>query len=508
MKKLLYTVFAALLLGGVLWSCSKDKDETPVKTVDLRYRAQDSYDLPATGAQSFTILVVSSDPWTVVSEHPDWCIISEEEGDGSDPDLVHVGKAGPTTVRVQYYDNTFLDDRTDHITIKSDYWVGKVITVNQKGIAFLSVPEEDLEQEVVKAGGEYTINILSNQDWSARVTDGDWIDITDGSTGFGNGAVTVSAGENVTELRYSEVTVYDRHDVPAAYIRFTQDGVQLVPAATELRAGFDQEYTELEVTSNTKWQVEKASDTDDWFTIETGSGEGNGTIRLALTPNTGTTMRRSSIILKNVVDSEGDYQAEKEIVVKQAYEITPERHVLDNDELSLWKSDWANAPAYTSGTGTLFTARARLNRSMPFGSYTFRWSAISPGARVRHWFCFSDGIEIKADIRPASAKVGFDFNAASSGASTKPSLDAYTDVDFSQPVELTYKFDPQGAEYCHVTFLVNGVVAGSFDTSASVLHTVKWGASINMYIGCDEEGEGSSAVCEWYEYTAPMNWNE
>ena len=507
MKRLLYILAAAVLAGG-LWSCAGNKEEAPQKTVDLRYRAQDSYDLPATGAQSFTIMVVSTDPWTVESEHPDWCIISEEEGTGSDPDLVHVGKAEPTTIRVQYYDNTYLDDRTDHITIKSDYWTGKVITVNQKGIAFLTVPEADLEQDIVKAGGDYTIHIESNQDWSTKVTDGDWITISDGATGNGTGTVTVTATENVTELRYSAVTVYDRHDVAMAYIKFTQDGVQLVPAATELRAGFDQTSSELEVLSNTKWIVEKASDTDDWFTIEAGSGDGNGTIKLALTPNAGTSMRRSAIILKNVVANEGDYQAEKEIVVKQAYEINPVRQVLDNDELTLWKSDWANAPVYTKDVGTLFTARARLNRSMAFGTYTFRWSALSPGARVRHWFCFSDGIELKADIRPASAKVSFDFNASSSGVSTKPSLDGYTAVDFSQPVELTYKFDPQGASFCHVTYLVNGVEAGSFDTSATVLHTVTWGASINMYIGCDEEGEGSSAVCEWYEYTAPMNWDE
>ena len=57
-----------------------------MKIVDLRYRAQDSYDLPAAGAKPFTILVASTDPWTVTSEHPDWCIISEEEGDASDPD--------------------------------------------------------------------------------------------------------------------------------------------------------------------------------------------------------------------------------------------------------------------------------------------------------------------------------------------------------------------------------------------------------------------------------------
>ena len=52
---------------------------------------------------------------------------------------------------------------------------------------------------------------------------------------------------------------------------------------------------------------------------------------------------------------------------------------------------------------------------------------------------------------------------------------------------------------------MNGVEAGSFDTSESLLRTVTWGTSINMYIGVDNENSGS-AVLEWYEYTPPMNW--
>ena len=307
---------------------------------------------------------------------------------------------------------------------------------------------------------------------------------------------------------YAQMTVYDRHDVAMALIQFTQDGVQLVPLADELRAGHDQLSAELEIIANAKWTVEKASATDDWFTIDTPTGEGDGVIRLTLTPNEGTGLRKAEILVKNVVVNPDDAQVEKAITVKQAYKIDPVRVIVDAGEMDSWKSDWVNAPVYTKDVGTLFTAKARLNRSMEFGTYTFRWSAIAPGARVRHWFCFSDGIELKADIRPASAKVSFDFNAASSGASGKPSLDAYTAVDFTQPVELTYKFDPSGAEHCHVTYLVNGVEAASFDTSAEMLHTVKWGTSINMYIGCDEEGSGSSAVLEWYEYTAPMNWDE
>ena len=508
MKKIVYIFCAAAVLLGALQGCQK-KAEEAVKTVDLRYRANDSYDLPATGAQSFTILVASTDPWTVTSEHPDWCIISEEEGEASNPELVHTGKATPTTIRVQYYDNTFLDDRTDKITIQSDYWVGKVITVRQKGIAFLTIPEADLDLSVEKAGGNYYIHINSNQPWSARVTDGDWISITDGASGEGVGTVTVTALDNVAELRYAEVTVYDRHEVASAKILFTQDGVQLVPAVTEVRAGFDQLSSELEITSNTDWVVVKASESDDWFTLENASGKGNGTVKINFTQNNDEGLRKADVIVKNVVANPEDFQVEKTIVVKQAYKIEPVRVVVDNDELSLWKSDWANAPTYAKGVGTTFVGKARLNRSMAFGSYTFRWSnfVTDPelgGPRIRHWFCFNESCELKADIRPADVKVSFDFNAAGDG--NKPSLNSYTAIDdWTQPIELTIKFDPSGAEHCHVTYLVNGVEAGSFDTSPDLLRSVTWNAGINMYFGVDVAG---SALCEWYEYTAPMNWDE
>ena len=508
MKKLLYILCAASVLLTVVTGCQK-KGEGTIKTVDLRYRCEDSYDLPATGAQAFTILVASTDPWTVTSAHPDWCMISEEEGDGQDADLVHTGRAEATTIRVQYYDNTFLDDRTDKIIIKSDYWIGKEITVTQKGIAFLEVPEEDLTKDVEKAGGDYIIHISSNQDWTAVVTDGDWITITEGASGHGVGVVIVTAAENVSEMRYAEVTINDRYGYPMAVIQFTQDGVQLVPAAEEIRAGYDQAAAELEVTSNTKWTVQKEAEGDDWFEIVSGSGEGDGTIQLSFTQNDESGLRKANIILKNVVENEGDYQAEKIIVVKQAYKIEPVRVVIDNDELTLWNSDWANPPTYAKGVGTTFVAKARLNRSMAFGTYTFRWKEYTTdpeagGPRIRHWFCFSEGCELKADIRPADTKVSFDFNAAGDG--NKPSLDAYTAIeDWTQPIELTYKFDPSGPEHCHVTYLVNGVEAGSFDTSETMLRTVKWGSSINMYVGVDT---GGSAICEWYEYVAPMNWDE
>ena len=510
MKKLIYLLCAVAALVTGLYGCCKPVEEEQ-HFIDLRFRAEDSYTLSATGAKAFTILVVSTDPWTIMSEHPDWSIISDEEGDASAYDLVHEGKAEPTSITIQYYDNNQLDERVDKITIQSAGWVGKEITVRQAGSAFLNIPEADLDQEVTKAGGDYYIRIKSNQDWSARVTGGDWITISSGATGKGAGTVTVTAQDNASELRYAEVTIYDRHNEVAAVATFTQDGVQLVPAAFEIRAGYDQTSAELDVVSNTQWTVTKESASDDWFEILTPTGEGNGKIKISLTQNDSDRLRTTSIVLKNIVASADDFVAEKTIVIKQAYKIEPQRILMNNEEMGNWSSDWTNTPTYIKDQGLLFTAKARLNRSMPFGTYTFRWSAITPdpnmdadnAIRVRHWFCFGESCEIKADIRPVDGKVSFDFNPASDG--NKPSLSGYTDVDFTQPIELTYKFDPSGAGYCHVTFLVNGKEAGSFDSSENLLRTVTWGAGINMYFGVDKSG---SAVCEWYEYTAPMNWGE
>ena len=508
MKKIIHIIAAAALFGGLVGCAQKEPEAIP--SVDLRYRAESEYNLAATGARAFTIVVTSSAPWTVTSAHPDWCIISKETGDPSPADSVLVGHGTKTSVRVQYYDNLNLDDREDKITIQSDYWVGKVITVKQKGIAYLTIPGEDQEIAVTKSGGNYTFRVNSNQDWSAAVTDGYWLSVTEGASGQGDGSVTVTAEENASELRYAEVTIYDRHKVAMAKAHFTQDGVQLVPAATEIRAGYDQATATLEITANAKWQVMKGPDEAEWFTIDTPTGEGNGTITLTLTQNEGNAIRKSSILIRNVSSNPDDPVVEKEVEVKQAYRVAPQRFMVNDDEIAKWDLEWANTPTYIKDVGTQFKAQSRLHKSgMPFGTYTFRWRDLTvdpagaEGLRVRHWFCFDEGAELKFDIRPVDGKISFDVNAAGDG--NKPSISEYTAVDFTQPIEITYKFDPSGAEYCKVTYLVNGVEAATFETSENLLRTVKWGSNINMYFGVDKSG---SAVCEWYEYTAPLNWDE
>ena len=512
MKKLLYLIPLGLALFAGLAACEKEKEPEAIDTVELRYRANDSYELDAISPQAFVIVVKSTQPWTVKSAHPDWCIISEEEGEAQPDSLVHAGKGENSNIKVQYYDNTSLDDRVDKIEIASYGFIGKTISVYQKGTAYLRVPEDEREFMMEKAKSDVEFNILSNQPWSTAISaiDGNWLTIAEGKSGELNGTVKLSAKENTGEMRYASVSVYDRNGEERAIIKITQDGVLLDPDALEVRAGYDQEASSIHVSSNTKWVVRKSSESDTWFEIVNPDGhDGDGTIQLKFQKNDGSALRRSDIVISNVTANEDDSKVEKTVAVKQAYKIEATRVTMDSGEIGSWSSDWENPPVYTKDVGALFAAKCRLNRSMPFGNYTFRWKDITPvdgaaeAVRVRHWFCFSEGCELKADIRPVDGKVSYDFNAAGDG--NKPSIDGFTDVDFTQPVEVTYKFDPSGSEYCHVTYLVNGVEAGSFDTSESLLRTVKWGADINMYIGVDKSG---SAVLEWYEYTKPMDWGD
>ena len=131
-------------------------------------------------------------------------------------------------VQITYTPNTSLDDRTDTVTIKSDYWIGKEVSIIQKGIAYLTLENADdllLEKEETT----YSFNVKSNQNWSAAVTEGDeWLSIQSGENGTLDGMVTLKALENKGEQRSGIVVIYDRHGKEVATLN-VQKGVSALP---------------------------------------------------------------------------------------------------------------------------------------------------------------------------------------------------------------------------------------------------------------------------------------
>ena len=106
-------LFTLLAAAPMLQGCDDDEKQ---KAVDLRYRVNDSYLLPASGTTdelSVTFQVKSTDPWEIFGENKgDWYTISPTTGDN--PEQTY-------DVTIKCEENTNLDDRIEVINIKSDY---------------------------------------------------------------------------------------------------------------------------------------------------------------------------------------------------------------------------------------------------------------------------------------------------------------------------------------------------------------------------------------------------
>ena len=479
-----------------------------MKWVDLRYRAEDSYSLPWNSPEAFSFLVKSTDPWTVRSYNPDWCTITPAEGEG----YPVINEAETYTVTVQYNDNAQLDDRIDTLEIKSDYWVGKLITVYQKGNAYLDVKDDEQSLEIGEEGGALEFAVSANQDWSAVVIEGtDWLTITSGATGSLDGKVALSTVENTGEKRYGAVSVLDRHGVERAVVKVTQNGVQLDPATMEVRAAYNQGVYELTVVSNAAWKAEKTDEKAMWLDIENPENTGEAVLRIAMNNNEGNSIKKTTIKITTIAEP-GQPVVVREVVVKQAYVQVPERMIFNAAELANWTADKGVDPVYLGAEGTLFQATtsgsvyARLYRSgMPMGTHTFRWHTFSADARVRLWWTFGNNNEIKYNLRGSGDGTGYtEISTSPSG----PDSDFVNveGVDMTVPHEMTVKFTPSEINegYCHVQFILDGVEFQSFDTNdSSAVPECTWQKTIGMYFGCYT----GSAICEWYDYTEPFSWD-
>ena len=434
MKRIIHILLALTALIPGLWGCQQKQPEAPQKIVDLRYRADDSYELDAKTPRMITIVIASTDPWTITSAHPEWCMIDYEEGEGSDAEKVHVGQGNKTSVHIQYYDNDNLDDREDILEIRSDYWLGKKIKVHQKGTAFLTVEKADIA--ATKAAASYTVNVLSNQKWTARFISGHtitvdeveqpWITIVDGESGEGNGPIQVAVQDNPEEQRKATLAIYDRNGQEMVQAAFTQEGVLLEVEMLQIRVGYNQAETTLKVDSNASWTVE-LSETDTWIAVDQASHTGPATLKFTFEPNTAEALRYADIRIATVAAHEGDYVAKRDIEIKQGYKVKPIVTSFDQAEYDSWKEEGVNHGVYVAGSGMQFSNGVKIQRSLPYGDYSFYWSNMAgdgvQDGRLKILFAFSEEQEVKyyLNIRAdGTGKTGIGFNKGKTEGNIAP----------------------------------------------------------------------------------------
>lgn len=476
----IFFVAGAACLALAFPAC--DSDSGPVKTVDLRYRVEDVYRLDATAPEPVAFVVKSSDPWRVYGK-ADWYTVSPDRGEAGEK----------YTVEIRCTDNRALDDRTDTLTIQSDYWIGKRFTVIQQGTAYLRL-ESDEPFTLGKNAGQGAFRVLSNQDWSVEITGGsEWLSVAAGATGSLDGEVTLAVTANTGEARSGQATVYDRHGEKAARLVCRQDGVTLNPASLLYKEAYDTETLRIPVESNADWTVTKENPDDEWFAFDRSEFSGSDELIVRLEPNKGSATRTTRLIF-STRQAEGVQPVVKTLVLKQAYLPKPVVREFEKADLG---GRWSATGGTVAFDGDAHIAGGRIAQDgFAPGLYSFYLKEMSADAYTVIYFTYGD-IEIRWHIDAASGLTDI------STRPWTPTEGSNVAIDIAQPHVLSFHLTDAGG-YMQVEWLLDGQSLHKTIANIPNNFTLSSGASSYTLVGCDK----GSCVYDKYEYTEPVDWGD
>ena len=480
-------VLPALLCSFLLLSCS---EKEPMKWVDLRFLAEDRYELTASDPEPIVLQVKSTDPWTVYGQHQDWCAISPAEGG---PDELF-------EVTVTYTDNTGLDDRIDTLIIQSDYWIGKWVEVFQHGTAYLDF--ENAEDIMLpQTGGEGSFGILSNQKWRIALASGsEWLTVSSSPEGEGDGTVSFSAPENKGEIRYADIVVYDRHDEEYATVTVTQDGMQLDPAETLIRLDHKAQEYRLPVVSNAEWAVVKDDVNMTWYSFAETSFNGNGELVINIDENQGTSIRTATFTLETTATAEGITPVRRQITLQQAMDPPADRTQFD--EWSWWADPSSGRPGTITynGDNTIFSGDNRFIRSgtnaiTAEGQYIFRIVSMSSDAYSIIYF-LSGNNEIRWHLNAETRMTE---------CSTRPdkTTDVINNVSFDPtvPHELALDITRTEGGYLRFEWILDGESLGSTVADGQDGGPLLDGETLTLHVGATK----GTVEYDYMDYKIPFD---
>ncbi|WP_291593395.1 BACON domain-containing protein [Bacteroides sp.] len=373
------------------------QEEEKMEFVDLRYEVADHYEISASNPAPIIFKVKSTKQWNVFSKHaPEWSTITPETGE---PDQGF-------EVSVKYKNNVELDDRIDTIVIKSDYWVGKEVSVLQKGTAYLTLEGLPADGELIpEEGGRANFTIKSNQSWSVKVEKGsEWLSLLSAPSGSMNGDIQVIASPNKGERRSAEVAFYDRKNKLATTAVLTQNGILLDVPSLEIQIPYGKPEWAIEVTSNTDWEIAKDENTWYSFKDEQTDYSGNQTVYLKLDENESQFVRSAYVEIKSKGDA-GQTPVIRRICIKQGYLPAPVLHEFNASERPNW--EFVNGSLEFNNGVTLIGAAPRMmQRSITLGKYEFTVKSMDTGSLLRIFFV-NGSTEIRCHLNAATKTTVF-----------------------------------------------------------------------------------------------------
>ncbi|MDR3250459.1 MAG: hypothetical protein LBT42_02175 [Tannerella sp.] len=488
-----------LFLLPFVYSCKDDVNRE--KWVDLRYNPKDVYYLSASSPEDIVFEVSSTAEWKVYGQ-ANWYSVTPSTGE---PDVI-------SKVTIKATNNTELDNRIDTVIIQSDYWIGKRFIIDQKGIAYLDLPDKDTV--FTKDGGEKSFSVKANQTWSGVVTQGiEWLSVTGGATGSMDGLIKVAALVNKGERRAGTVTMYDRHNQPANSITIIQEGVKLDPESYSVRVSKKAQVFRLSVESNTEWQIEKPTEVG-WLSIARTNYSQDAVVDIELMENSGSAVRSVELTLTSIV--EGDTEpVVKTVVLKQAPTLASTRYQF-NESGTTWRQWTSLVPQYVSGDAIFNVPGGKADRNRgyidnaPFGIYTFKLKETK----------MKQGDQSSIYLGFLFASTGYEGYSYSINSNSMTEIAAFgrptlnnVRADISQEHTITISIARVNGAFALEWWLDDEVFASYTDTKLNPLSTelitILLGfENADWFVGSSIPSAESGCTFDWWEYSPPVDWGD
>jgi len=254
--------------------------------------------VPSQQGGTTSISVTSNTTWTAASSDTSWLTVSPSSGSGN----------GSFTITAAANNSTA--SRTGTVTVKTtNNAITRIISVSQEGTT-LGVNSPSWSPGIQAANT--TINVTSNTSWKVASSDTSWLTVSPAS-GSGNGPFTITATANgsATE-RTGTVTVKTDNNAVTREILVSQEGPRLNVDPLSWKPGASAANTTINVTANTTWNA-TAPLNQNWLSVSSASGSGDGTFTINVTPNANPGGRDGIITVAT-----GNGAIFKEILVDQA----------------------------------------------------------------------------------------------------------------------------------------------------------------------------------------------
>ena len=227
--------------------------------------APSTYSAPAAGGDvTITVGVASGCPWSAATGHEWISIVGASSGNGEGTVMLRVAASTGAA-------------RSGSATI-----AGQTVTVTQaQGCTFAISPES---QGFGSPGGTGSVNVTAEAGcaWTASSQAADWISITSGATGSGNGTVQYSVAATTGGARSGTMLIAGR-----TFTVTQSEGCALTLVPNNVRVTEAGGTTSFNVQTGASCAWTAAPQVP-WITITSGDrATGNGTVQLAIAPNTG-----------------------------------------------------------------------------------------------------------------------------------------------------------------------------------------------------------------------------